>query len=147
MSTAPTTEDAVVQGSCLCGQVSFELSGKLRPVIFCHCQQCRKTSGHFVAATAVNAEQLQMSTDAGLAWYRSSDIAERGFCRACGSSLFWRPDHGEYISVMAGALESPTGTQACEHIFTDDAGDYYKLTDDLPKYAQYDPELRDKSNA
>lgn len=147
MSTAPTTDESKVNGSCLCGQVNFELSGPLQPVIYCHCQQCRKTSGHFVAATAVKKGKLKMSGDAGLAWYRSSDIAERGFCKECGSSLFWRPDHGEYVSVMAGALESPTGTEACEHIFVDDAGDYYDINDDLPKYGQYDPDLRDNSSA
>jgi hypothetical protein len=146
MSTAPTTEN-VVAGSCLCGQVSFELSGELRPVIYCHCQQCRKTSGHFVAATAVKHENLKITSDASLAWYRSSATAERGFCSNCGSSLFWRPDHGDYMSVMAGALESPTGTEGGEHIFTADAGDYYAIEDELPKYAQYDHDLRDKSNA
>ena len=146
MSMAPTTESAVA-GSCLCGQVSYELTGNLRPVIYCHCQQCRKTSGHYVAATAVSLDNFHLTEDAGLSWYRSSDMAERGFCKKCGSSLFWRPNHGEYISVMAGALESPTGTRACEHIFTDDAGDYYELQDELPKYPQYDSALRDKSNA
>jgi len=146
MSTAPTAEN-VVAGSCLCGQVRYELSGKLRPVIYCHCQQCRKTSGHFVAATAIKHENLAITSEAGLAWYRSSDTAERGFCRNCGSSLFWRPDHGEYMSVMAGALESPTGTSASEHIYTDDAGDYYAIDDELPKYPQYDDDLRAKSNA
>ena len=146
MSTAPTTEN-VVAGSCLCGQVSYALTGKLRPVIYCHCQQCRKTSGHYVAATAVGFDDFHLAEEAGLSWYRSSATAERGFCKQCGSSLFWRPDHGEYLCIMAGALESPTGTEASEHIFTDDAGDYYQLTDDLPKYAQYDSALRHKSKA
>lgn len=146
MSTAPTTDEQEVNGSCLCGQVSFDLIGALRPVVYCHCQQCRKTSGHFVAASAVNNENLKMVTDAGLAWYRSSDLAERGFCKECGSSIFWRPTHGRYICVMAGALESPTGTEACEHIYTDDAGDYYSIDDDLPKYPQDDSGLHDKWN-
>lgn len=135
MSTAPTIE-ASVKGSCLCGQVSFELTDKLRQVVYCHCQQCRKTSGHFVAATAVDSGHLVFSSDAGLSWYRSSDLAQRGFCKECGSSLFWRPEHGEYVAVMAGSLESPTGIRDSRHIYVDDAGDYYDLHDDLPKHAQ-----------
>ncbi len=140
MSTAPTA-DKSVKGSCLCGQVSFELTDKLRQVVYCHCQQCRKTSGHFVAATAINSEHLVLSNDAGLAWYRSSDIAKRGFCKECGSSLFWRPEHGDYVAVMAGALESPTGIGDSKHIFVDDAGDYYRLYDDLPKRPQGDTDV------
>lgn len=136
MSTTPTN-DVLVKGSCLCGQVSFELTERLRQVVYCHCQQCRKTSGHFVAATAVGAEHLVMKNDAGLAWYRSSDDAERGFCKECGSSLFWRPKEGDYVSVWAGSLESPTGITGSKHIFVADAGDYYDLPDDLPKHDQW----------
>jgi hypothetical protein len=140
MSTTPT-DDVSVKGSCLCGQVSFELTEKLRQVVYCHCQQCRKTSGHFVAATAVSTEHLVMTNDAGLSWYRSSDDAERGFCKECGSSLFWRPEQGDYVSVWAGSLESPTGISGSKHIFVADAGDYYDLHDDLPKHAQYCDDL------
>jgi len=139
-------DEQKVNGSCLCGQVNFDLIGELRSVVYCHCQQCRKTSGHFVAATVVMNEDLKMVTDAGLAWYRSSDKAERGFCKECGSSIFWRPDNDNYIGVMAGALESPTGIEACEHIYTDDAGDYYSIDDGLPKYPQDDDDLHDKWN-
>ncbi len=135
MSTAQT-DDVSVKGSCLCGQVSFELTDKLREVVYCHCQQCRKTSGHFVAATAVGSGHLVFLNDAGLSWYRSSDTAQRGFCKQCGSSLFWRPEHGEYVGVWAGSLESPTGIGESKHIYVDDAGDYYDLHDDLPKYPQ-----------
>ncbi|MDB3912880.1 GFA family protein, partial [Paracoccaceae bacterium] len=41
-----------ITGSCECGAVVFELSGKLRDVVACHCGQCRKTSGHYWAATS-----------------------------------------------------------------------------------------------
>jgi len=137
------TEATVTTGACLCGRVSFELSGRLRPVVYCHCEQCRKTSGHFVAATAVEPERLRFVSDQDLAWYRSSDIAERGFCRSCGSSLFWRPLRGGHISVMAGALAQPTGIKAVEHIYVADAADYYAITDGLPQHSQDNPEATD----
>jgi len=40
------------RGRCLCGAVRYELRGPLRPVVACHCNMCRRTSGHFAAATA-----------------------------------------------------------------------------------------------
>ena len=77
---AQTTE---ASGGCLCRAVRYEITGPMRRVVYCHCEQCRKTSGHFVAATSVQTDELHISEDSGLEWYQSSDIADRGFCRRC----------------------------------------------------------------
>lgn len=122
------------KGACLCGAVRFVMRGELRPILYCHCDQCRITSGHFVAATACKTNALEMIQGEGLRWYRSSDVAQRGFCGVCGSSLFWRPDTGDHISVMAGTIENPTGLAASEHIFTEFAADYYAIDDGLPRH-------------
>ena len=134
MSTEPTIN---ATGGCLCGGVKYKVTGRLRPVTFCHCTQCRKTSGHYVASTACRPEHLSISVDEHLRWYRSSPEAERGFCDLCGASLFWRPEHGRHICIMAGTLDNPTGLVAIQHIFIADAGDYYSIHDDLPKHADY----------
>lgn len=123
-------------GGCLCGAVKYEINGPLRPVVCCHCEQCRRTSGHYVAASACNADDLRLAAEDGLSWYRSSAKAQRGFCSRCGSSMFWRPDHGRYISVMAGTLDRPTGLEAACHIYVDMASDYYSLADGLPCYGE-----------
>ncbi len=47
-------------GGCLCGAVRYELQGRLRAVVACHCGQCRRTSGHYVAATAVRHDRLRL---------------------------------------------------------------------------------------
>ena len=106
----------------------------MRKVAFCHCAQCRRTSGHYVAATACATGDLKLVNDAGLKWYASSEIAERGFCAECGSSLFYRPNHGEHISIMAGTIDTPTGLKGNAHIFMADASDYYTIGDGLPQY-------------
>ncbi|MDH5344720.1 MAG: GFA family protein [Gammaproteobacteria bacterium] len=137
---ARTTE---ATGGCLCGAVRYEITGPMRRVVYCHCGQCRKTSGHYVAATAVSHDDLRFVEDAGLSWYTSSDTADRGFCHRCGSSLFWRPAHGRYMAVMAGAIDAPTGLTAKEHIYVADASDYYAIGDGLPQFEQNHPELWD----
>ena len=120
-------------GGCLCGGVRYRLAGPLRPVIYCHCSQCRRTSGHFVAATAVSKNALEIVADESLEWFASSQSASRGFCRRCGSSLFWYPREGDYVAVMAGTLDESRGLEPVEHIHVGDKGDYYELSDDLPK--------------
>jgi len=122
-------------GGCLCGAVRYRVDGPLRGVVNCHCSQCRRTSGHFVAATAARKDDLTVTVTTGLRWYRSSEKARRGFCGTCGSSLFWEADSGERIAIMVGTLDAPTGLRTVAHIFVADAGDYYDLDDDLEKLA------------
>lgn len=123
-------------GGCLCGSVRYEVrGGPLRPVVDCHCTQCRRTSGHFAAFTATRPQDLVLTGSVGLRWYRSSSTARRGFCGDCGSSLFWEPASGERISIAAGTLDLPTGLETVAHVFVEDCGDYYTISDDLPRRA------------
>jgi hypothetical protein len=94
---------------------------------------CRRTSGHFAAATAVRREALVLREERGLRWYESSPSARRGFCRFCGSNLFWAPKDGSRFSIMAGTLDKPTGLATAMHIFVNDAGDYYRIADGVPQ--------------
>lgn len=127
----------MMHGSCLCGGVAFEITGPLRPVVGCHCTQCRKQSGHFGAFTACDIPDLKFTSDATLAWYRASASAARGFCKTCGSLLFWKGDTAQHISIAAGALDGPTGLKLEGHIFCADKGDYYEITDGDYQKAQW----------
>ena len=119
----------MITGSCLCGGVTFELTGPLRHAIACHCIQCRKTTGHYWSATSTTRENLRLTADRTLTWFDSSDFARRGFCNACGASLFYeRPATGN-IAIGMGCLDAPTGLEESQHIFTADKGDYYDLPD------------------
>lgn len=124
----------VHRGSCLCGKVRFETRGKLRGVIFCHCSQCRKQSGHHYAATNVQDDAITISGTENITWYAASDFARRGFCATCGSVLFWKHHDLDYISVMAGTFDQPSGLKGESHIFVADKGDYYAIDDGLPQY-------------
>ena len=120
-------------GGCLCDGVRYRVTGTLRPIVYCHCSQCRRTSGHFVAATAVAKDALTVVADESLEWFASSEFASRGFCSRCGSSLFWLATARDHVSIMAGTLDESAGLKAVEHIYVKDKGDYYDLKDDLPK--------------
>lgn len=128
----------VIRGSCLCGQVRYHTSGPLRPVVACHCVQCRKTSGHFVAATSAPRGGVSVSGD--VTWYHASDTARRGFCATCGSSLFW-DGPGENLSIHAGTIDGDTGLTTVGHIFCAHKGDYYDLPVDVPQFEEDDPSM------
>jgi len=130
------TDSELHTGSCLCAGVHYEIRGPLRDVVACHCSQCRKTSGHFVAMTSVPVGAISFLASDSLVWYRSSETAERGFCNRCGGNLFWRNLDGDTVSITAGTLDTPTGLKIAEHIFVADKSDYYELADGVPKKAQ-----------
>lgn len=131
----------VRSGSCLCGAVRFSTSGALRGVVYCHCSQCRKQSGHYYASTNVADAKIEIQGLDNLTWYAASDVARRGFCRTCGSLLFWKHNQLDEISVMAGAFEQPSRLQGECHIFVAGKGDYYSIDDGLPQFERSSPKV------
>jgi hypothetical protein len=123
-------------GRCLCGAVAYEVRGTLRDVVVCHCAECRRWHGHVGAYAATRADGLTVTGEA-LRWIASPDSdrrARRGFCRECGSSLFWQAEGDDTIAIAAGTLHPPTGLRTAGHWYTSRAGDYYELPDDgLPR--------------
>jgi hypothetical protein len=126
-------------GGCLCGAVRYRVTGPLRDVVACHCGQCRRSSGHHVAATAARRDDVAITGE--VTWFGSSPEARRGFCARCGSNLLWERPGSERISIFAGTLDMPTGLRLKGHIFVADKGDYYEITDGLPQAEGRDPEL------
>lgn len=124
--------DKVTTGGCQCGRVRYEIRGPLRNIIACHCIQCRRTSGHFVAATACRRPAFTLVRAETLKWYVAVPGFQRGFCSDCGSSLFFEEVGGERVSIAAGSLDEPQGLKMVAHIFASEAGDYYDIDDSVP---------------
>ena len=123
----------VHSGGCLCGAVTFEIAGDLMPPVACHCTQCRKQSGHYWAASDVARDQITILGGDNLTWYAASAKARRGFCKICGSFLFWDPVDQPRIDIAMGAFETPHKMQLDRHIFVSDKGEYYEIADGLPQ--------------
>ena len=128
--------ESVTEGGCLCGAVRYRLNIPPRQIVACHCGQCRRWHGHHGAYTAVPNEALELLQGDTLHWYRSSDRARRGFCRGCGSSLFWQADGSDHVSVTAGTLDDTSGLRLAGHIFVADLAPYDVIADELPRYPQ-----------
>jgi hypothetical protein len=115
----------MLKGACLCGDVTFTVTGPPQDPAACHCGQCRKWSGHVWAASIVAEDEIVI--DGPVRWYRSSDKAERGFCPRCGASLFWHGFGSGMMDFALGAVDGPTGLHLERHIFIEDKGDYYEI--------------------
>ena len=131
-------------GRCLCGAVTYEVRGPLRDVIVCHCVECRRWGGHAGAFSAAREEHLAIGETDALRWIDSPESdrdSQRGYCTACGSSLFWNSPHTERISIAAGTLDQPTGLRIAGHIYTHAAGDWDAIPDDgTPRDGELSPD-------
>lgn len=125
-------------GGCLCGAVKYEIHGELLSVLNCHCSKCRRFNGHIGAYTATHKDNLIITCNDGLKWYHSTldetPNVYRGFCKECGSSLFWDSRESHNISITAGSIDEPTNLKTAHHVWVSQKADYYKIEDYLPQH-------------
>ena len=120
-------------GKCLCGDVQFT-TPEIQAIDVCHCKICQRWgSGGFIGADFFQGG-VEITKDDGLAWFASSDWAKRGFCKNCGSNLFYRlNDNDGFWAISAGTLDIPKGHTIGKEIFIDEKPDYYGLAGDQKK--------------
>ena len=121
-------------GGCLCGAVRYEVIGPLRDVVNCHCSMCQRLHGSFGPHSKARKVNITVTKDDGLAWYKTSEVAQRGFCRNCGSGLFWEPFELDATGIIAGTLDAPTELNTIGHIFVGEKSDFYEINDDAPQF-------------
>ncbi|WP_426752185.1 GFA family protein [Myxococcus sp. Y35] len=127
------------RGSCLCGAVRFTVEGELRGPDACHCNTCRKHSGHFFVSTDVPRSAVTIEGQDKIGWFQSSNKARRGFCSVCGASLFWDPLQRDWIGIAMGAFDTPTRTRLALHVYVAEKGDYYDVADGAPQFDTIPP--------
>jgi len=92
-------------GGCQCGAVRYEMLEPPNNPCICHCRMCQKQFGNFFGSFAgVHTDQFRV-TRGEIAWFKSSDDAQRGFCRDCGTPLTYRALSRPRISVSIGSLD------------------------------------------
>ena len=95
-------------GGCQCGAVRYALYAEPTNPHVCHCRMCQKAVGNYFSASAgvpLNDFAWVKGTP-GV--FKSSEVAERGFCRDCGTPLFYRAAGKDRISVSLGSLDDPS---------------------------------------
>ena len=130
--------DKLWHGGCNCGAVRYEVRGDLGDINLCHCHQCRRFHGTPGASARTARENLSLTEERGLKWYRSSEQGRRGFCADCGASLFGDFEGDPLVYITPGSLDDDSGLKTVGHIFVAHRGQSYEITDDLPQLAEYE---------
>lgn len=97
----------ILTGGCQCGAIRFAVKAPPLRVSICHCRMCQKASGAPFASFADIDKSDFAWTRGKPAAFKSSTIAERDFCRDCGTPLSFRRIDGERIEIMTGTFDRP----------------------------------------
>ena len=93
----------------------------------------RATGGPFAALTGVAKAHFAW-TRGEPAWFASSSLARRPFCRDCGTPLGFEYVSGPIIDVMVGALDDPERANMRSHVGVESRLSWLKLNDGLPEH-------------
>lgn len=131
-----------MKGSCLCGVVSYEISGSFKVMGHCHCAKCRKANGAaFATWGLIDPDQFRWTSGEDCVQaYESSPGRQRCFCRNCGSQLVAM--HGGVVGeIVIGTLDDDPGVRPQEHIFVGSKAPWYEILDALPRHSEWPPEM------
>lgn len=132
----------MIQGSCLCGTVRFQLEGNPQFINHCHCSMCRKVHGaafgSFLHAGGRGFSWL--SGEAEVQHFDSSPGNRRAFCKTCGSSVPVLEEEGAHVIIPAGSLDDDPGVRPIVHIHTASKAGWFEITDTLPQFPEFPPD-------
>ncbi len=99
---------ALMTGGCQCGAVRYRFQAVASGAHVCHCRMCQKAGGGpFMASVLASGFEV---TRGRLSSFRSSEIAERGFCAQCGTPMTYRSLVSDVLIVTLGSLDDPNRT-------------------------------------
>lgn len=127
----------MLEGRCLCGDVTYEYDGGITEIAICHCSQCRQAQGTpFVTNAPLEAAKLRFLTgEATLKSYFASKEKRRVFCENCGSPIFsQRMDMPEVVRLRLGTLTTPVNHTPDYHIFYGSKVDWFEQVGQIPLY-------------
>lgn len=120
------SEPQDLKGQCLCGAVQLTASQVSPSVGACHCRMCRQwTSSPMQTVDCGSNLQIQGEDNVGV--YHSSEWAERGFCKQCGSALFYRLKQNGQHFVAAGLFGDLGGFVFDHEVFIDEKPEFYSF--------------------
>ncbi len=129
-------------GGCHCGALRYEIGAEPLDSGYCHCADCRRTTGAPVLAWATVPIDAFKVTKGKPTVYRSSSAGERLFCGNCGAQILFRetPDPS-YVDINIATLDVPNAIAPDYHIYFADKISWFDTKDTLPRYAAREPDV------
>lgn len=130
----------MVEGSCLCGKIRYEVEVIPEQVFNCHCKFCRKAHGADYATLVVaKASTLKLMDEKGLLTEHQNDLGGfRAFCAECGTRLMnYAPDKTDYFSVTLATIDTPINFKPVAHANTESKAAWCTPYDGIPQFSGF----------
>ncbi|HEX4050154.1 MAG TPA: GFA family protein [Steroidobacteraceae bacterium] len=127
-------------GSCLCGEVRFEIAGEFERFYLCHCEYCRKDTGSAHAANlfSSNAKLVWLSGEGSVREFTLPATRHtKCFCSTCGSALPMKQMNEELLVVPAGSLNSEVFVSPNAHIFVGSRAGWDNSLEKVPAFDRF----------
>jgi hypothetical protein len=134
-----------MSGGCACGRVRFTATVRDDDAYLCHCRMCQRATGSLSIALK-GIKRSDVTWESGPDWYDSSPIAERPYCRECGTSLGFRfKDDGENMDLAVASFDDPSRFKHTHHFGVESIHRAWLNTGGLPETRTADyPKLVEK---
>lgn len=126
-----------LQGYCLCGEVRVTIPELSEEITVCHCHMCQKFfSGPFLSLAGVLPKDVEINGEEQIQRYLSSEWAERGFCKKCGSSLFYHSLADDEYYFPAGLFAEIDQAKLTTEIFYDQKPAFFHFKESTEKLTE-----------
>ena len=129
-----------ITGECFCGDIKYQINGKLRDAKSCHCSRCRKAfnAQASVCAFVEPAEFMWISGVSLLTSY----VGEHGyglqFCKKCGSTLC-TIYNDTVIQVTLGCVNGSPDIEIGQHIFVGSKANWEVMPEGVTQFKEWPP--------
>lgn len=128
----------MVEGSCLCGKVHYQVNAQINNITHCHCVTCRKAhASAFSSVAAVKLEDFRLEGKEHLKAYESSEGKQRHFCSNCGSQVYAKRDGKDHIVLRLGTIDTEIDGDEKEHIWVSEKASWYSFTGNVPRKERF----------
>jgi hypothetical protein len=131
-------EKLMLAGKCFCGAVAYAVADEFRYAAYCHCSNCRRTTGSaFKPFAGIERAKLVLIAGQGGLMIVGDEQGNDTHCKACGSLLYSVVRDGAYVHVAMGTLVDAPTIRPDKHIFVGSKAPWFTITDDLPQFDEH----------
>ena len=128
-------ESQLHEGGCICGAVRYRVAGPPAMVAYCHCEDCRRSSGSVVSVLAGFSREGFEWLGGSPTCFSTTPAVDRGFCNACGAPLFYENrNFPENIYLHIGSFDHPDRLPPDRHTWVSQRISWHEIKDDLKQY-------------
>ena len=133
--TSTEAQHGALKGTCLCGEVAYDVADQFRYAMYCHCSLCRRMTGSaFKALAGIERNKLVVTKGEEALRRYGGDSWHNVNCGRCGSLLFAVVREGRFVHLAMGTLVDAPTIRPSMHVFVGSKAPWFEITDDLPQF-------------